>query len=76
MVDSQTYHAKLRAIAAMVADEETMDVDVTDEVSRLFGTITSTADEDMCELVALVVVDAMKAMREYDQATAASVAAE
>jgi hypothetical protein len=74
MVDRHTYDAKLRAIAAMIADDE-MDVAVADEVSRLFGAITCTADDDMCQLVGQVVVDAMKAMREYDRTTAASVAA-
>jgi hypothetical protein len=75
MVDRPTYDAKLRAIAAMIADDQ-MNVVVADEIARLFGMITSTADDEMCELVALVVVDAMKAMREYDRTTAASVAAE
>ena len=40
------------------ADDEMMDAVVADKVSRLFGAITSAADDEMCELVGLVVVDA------------------
>jgi hypothetical protein len=76
MVDRHTYDAKLRVIAAMIADDEVMEAIVANEVSRLFGAITCAADDEICELVGLVVVDAMKAMREYDRTTAASVAAE
>jgi hypothetical protein len=67
MVDRQTYDAKLRAIASMIADDEVMDVLVEHEVSRLFGDSVYAADDEMCGLVGQVVVDAMKAMREYDR---------
>jgi hypothetical protein len=77
-MDSQTCYAKLRAIAAMVADEEmdggVVHANVADKVARLFGMLTVNADEDICELVGQVVFIAMKAMRDYDRTT--SIAAE
>jgi hypothetical protein len=65
----QAYYAALRELVAMFGNGE-MACNVEEKAARMFGMITSAADDDMCQIVGQFVVDVMKAQRAREVAQA------
>jgi hypothetical protein len=62
----QAYYAGLRELVAMLNNKE-LTCNVEEKAARMFGMITSAADDDICQIVGQFVVDAMKEQRIYEQ---------